>query len=193
VWFFSSDRSFTCVIFHVRDRHFSCVTLAEFTDFEDGTDSCSETSVRNCHHTLPNMQEELRSQIFLTPPKRPDRHWGPPSVLYNSSRGSLEEVKRKDLNAEVTDKVWLYVQTTHAVISRSWIQWEETHIITLNKHGSCATDIGLWAPAGTSTPRCNDWPTDFHPQCQLRIGQWNSDSPLQCAREEFEAERYADC
>jgi len=66
---------------------------------------CPETSVRHYHHTLPNMQEELRSQIFLTPPKRPDRHWGPPSVIFNGSGGSFATVKRKDLNADVSDKV----------------------------------------------------------------------------------------
>ena len=48
-WFSSSDKSFTCIIFHVRDRYFSCVTLVEFTEFEDGTDRLS----RNDGKELP--------------------------------------------------------------------------------------------------------------------------------------------
>jgi hypothetical protein len=147
-WFFMSEK----------DTSHVWLLLNSLTS-KVGTISCPETSVRNYHHTLPNMQEELRSQTFLTPPKRPDRHWGPPSVLFNGSRGSFAEVKRKDLNAEVSDKVQLYAKTTHAVLSWSWIQWKETHIITLNKHGSCATDIWLWAPAGTSTTRRTDRPS----------------------------------
>ena len=42
----------------------------------------------------------LPGRGFLPSRKRPDRHWDPPSLLYNGYRGSFPEAKRLGLEAD---------------------------------------------------------------------------------------------
>ena len=54
-----------------------------------------------------------RGNRFFSSPKRPDRFWGSPSLLFNGYRGSFQGIKRPGRDqstAEVKDE-WTYTST----------------------------------------------------------------------------------
>ena len=50
---------------------------------------------RNLKNDTVSLWNPDRVQIFFVSPKKPDRPWGPPSLLFSWCRGSSLEVKRQ--------------------------------------------------------------------------------------------------